>query len=72
MGKPLHILLIEDDMNTCNRISNYIATKDNMDLVGVTNNSYVGIQYVQNTLPDAVILDPVSYTHLTLPTTSRV
>ena len=29
MGKPLHILLIEDDMNTCNRISNYIATKDN-------------------------------------------
>ena len=44
-------------MNTCNRISNYIATKDNMDLAGVTNNSYVGIQYVQNTLPDAVILD---------------
>lgn len=57
MEKTLHILLIEDDMNTCNRISNYIATKDNMDLAGVTNNSYVGIQYVQNTLPDAVILD---------------
>lgn len=57
MEKMLHILLIEDDMNTCNRISNYIATKDNMDLAGVTNNSYVGIQYVQNTLPDAVILD---------------
>lgn len=56
MEKTLHILLIEDDMNTCNRISNYIATKDNMDLAGVTNNSYVGIQYVQNTLPDAVIL----------------
>ena len=48
MEKTLHILLIEDDMNTCNRISNYIATKDNMDLAGVTNNSYVGIQYVQN------------------------
>ena len=30
MEKTLHILLIEDDMNTCNRISNYIATKDNM------------------------------------------
>ena len=43
MEKTLHILLIEDDMNTCNRISNYIATKDNMDLAGVTNNSYVGI-----------------------------
>lgn len=57
MEKTLHILLIEDDMDTCNRISNYIATKDNMDLAGVTNNSYVGIQYVQNTLPDAVILD---------------
>ena len=28
MEKTLHILLIEDDMNTCNRISNYIATKD--------------------------------------------
>ena len=39
MEKTLHILLIEDDMNTCNRISNYIATKDNMDLAGVTNNS---------------------------------
>ena len=38
MEKMLHILLIEDDMNTCNRISNYIATKDNMDLAGVTNN----------------------------------
>lgn len=35
MEKTLHILLIEDDMNTCNRISNYIATKDNMDLAGV-------------------------------------
>lgn len=57
MEKTLHILLIEDDMDTCNRISNYIASKDNMDLAGVTNNSYVGIQYVQNTLPDAVILD---------------
>lgn len=57
MEKRLVVLLVEDDRNTCEVISKYIQGQDDMELAGVTNNSSDAIQYVKDTLPDAVILD---------------
>jgi len=57
MDRVLSILLIEDDQNTCNEIINYIDGLNDIYLVGVTNSSEEGINYVKNLLPDAVILD---------------
>lgn len=57
MERKLTVLLIEDDQNACNDIVNYIEGLEDVILVGVTNSSEEGINYVHNFLPDAVILD---------------
>lgn len=51
------ILLVEDDLSACTEISNCIDNFDDMTLVGIIDNSTDAISYVQNNLPDAVILD---------------
>lgn len=55
--KMLSILLVEDDKAACDEIENYIDTCGNVCLTGITGNSDEALEMVQNTLPDAVILD---------------
>lgn len=57
MDKPLSILLVEDDKDTCKKFTYYIDELDDVILVNVTNNSYRAIDYIKEYLPDAVILD---------------
>ena len=57
MGKNLSVLLVEDDANACQDIIRYIDELDDVDLIGITNDSNKAIEYVQDYLPDSVILD---------------
>ena len=56
-NKPMPILLIEDDISECEKFKDYIQTRDDVRLVGVTGSSTVGIELVKKHLPETVILD---------------
>ena len=58
MDKPLTVLLVEDEPSECQEIITYIeAGDDSIQLVGVTNNTIKAMQYVNDCLPEAIILD---------------
>ena len=57
MEKKLSVLLVEDDEKECNLIAQYIDELDDVSLVGTTDNSEQGIEYVKDFLPEAIILD---------------
>ncbi|MFT4143473.1 MAG: sporulation initiation factor Spo0A C-terminal domain-containing protein [Mobilitalea sp.] len=57
MNEALAVLLVEDDPVQCEAFTQYTASIDNIELIGITNNSETALQYVKHYLPDAVILD---------------
>lgn len=57
MARPLSVLLVEDDANTCQEIIRYIDELDDIILVDVTNNSTKAEKIIRDSLPDAIILD---------------
>lgn len=57
LEKCLSVLLVEDDDIACRDIRNYIDELNDLELIGITNNSNKAIEYVSDLLPDVVILD---------------
>lgn len=57
MERKLKILLIEDDPVECQAITQAINLKDDIFLIGATNNIFKALELVQEGLPDAIILD---------------
>ena len=57
MNKPLTILIIEDEPSECEALIQCIELKENLRLVGVTNNTTKAIEYIKDFQPDAIILD---------------
>lgn len=57
MEKRMSILVVEDDEKDCKKVKRYIDELDDIDLVGITNNSDDAICYVKEFLPEAIILD---------------
>ena len=57
MNGPLHVLLIEDEQDVCQRFVEEIDEREDIILVGITNDSYEALELVQNNAPDAIILD---------------
>lgn len=57
MEKELTVLLVEDDPTSCKKIISLFDNSDDMILIGVTNSAFKAIEYIQNSLPDVVILD---------------
>ena len=55
--RPLLILLIEDDKTACDEITECIDMMEELQLAGVTDNAADAIEYVKDSLPDAIILD---------------
>lgn len=55
--RPLYVLLIEDDQDTCLRFKAEIEEKEDITLIGITNNSYRALELIQEYTPDAIILD---------------
>lgn len=57
MHRNLNILIIEDDMQTCQKFVEYADSSDEINIVSITNNSYRALELVEEYLPDAIILD---------------
>lgn len=57
MEKPLSILLVEDDLLECQEMIRQIESTSEVRLAGVTNNIVKALEYVTDSLPDAIILD---------------
>lgn len=57
MERALNVILVEDDAQTCTRFLEHAETIDNLQLLGVSNNSYRALQLVEQYHPDAIILD---------------
>ena len=57
MDRPLSVLLIEDEPLDCQEIIAQIDAAEDVLLVGVTNNIIKAVEYVTDSLPDAIILD---------------
>lgn len=57
MCKEITILLVEDDMIACQELEKSIKNRENMQLVGTTNNASEALDMVKYHLPDVIILD---------------
>lgn len=53
----MRILLVEDDTQLCQDFVTYIDELDDVTLIGITNNSNKAIEIIEDTKPDAIILD---------------
>lgn len=55
--QEITVLLVEDDVEECNELQNYADSANDVNLVGITNNSDEALEMVQAFLPDVVLLD---------------
>lgn len=55
----IRIALVDDNKEFCNLIWHYAKMVDDIDLVGVAHNGYDGLELIEKTQPDVVILDSV-------------
>lgn len=56
-NKPMSLLLIEDDEMECKKYRAYVETLNNVKLIGVTNSSDTGLEYLKTHNPEAIIVD---------------
>ena len=47
LNKPMSLLLVEDDEQDCKLFENYINTRDDVKLIGITKSSSQAIQYIK-------------------------
>lgn len=55
--KVMKLLLIEDDLNECNKFKELAKIKEEIEFIGITNSAEEGIKYVKRFMPEAIILD---------------
>lgn len=54
---PIKVLLVEDDIDECNKYKTISDKRSDINLVATTNSSTKAIEYLKYYKPDAVILD---------------
>lgn len=57
MNNMLTILVVEDDVNVCEKYAEYVETLDDISIISTTNNATTALQKIHTYLPDAIILD---------------
>lgn len=55
--KPMKILIIEDDIDDCNKLINCVKTRNDIEIVAVTDSDVDGLRYVKALKPEGIILD---------------
>lgn len=56
-SKPMKILIIEDDVNDCNNFISCIKSRNDVELVAVTDSDVEGLKYVKIKHPEGIVLD---------------
>lgn len=56
-SKPMKILIIEDDIDDCNNFVNCIKSRNDVELVALTDSDIEGLKYVKLKHPEGIVLD---------------
>ena len=56
-NKVINVVLIEDDKVECAKFEQYIKTRNDVKLIGITDSDVEGLELIKKNLPDAIILD---------------
>ena len=57
--EKIRMVLVDDNKEFCNLVRHYLRMVDDIELVGVAHNGYDGLEVIEKTQPDAVILDSI-------------
>ncbi len=55
--KQMKILIVEDDVNACNDFINCIKSREDINLIGMTDSDIEALKYVRLRHPEGIILD---------------
>lgn len=55
--KPMKILIVEDDINDCNKLIDSAKLRDDIEIVAITDSDIEALKYVKIKHPDGIILD---------------
>ena len=55
--KPMKILIIEDDLMDCNRFINCVKSRNDIEIVAITDSDIEGMNLVKQKRPEGIILD---------------
>ena len=55
--KPMKILIIEDDINDCNKFLECAKTRNDIEIVAITDSDIEGLRYVKTMHPEGIVLD---------------
>lgn len=53
----MKILIIEDDIDDCNKFINCVKNRKDIEIVAVTDSDVKGLKYVQTKSPEGIVLD---------------
>lgn len=56
-SNPMKILIIEDDINDCNKFINCVKKRKDIEIVAITDSDVEGLRYVKTKGPEGIILD---------------
>lgn len=56
-NKPMRLLLIEDDVNECNKFKKLEQEREDIKFIGITDSDIEGVKYVKMNMPEGIILD---------------
>ena len=56
-NKQMKILIIEDDANACNDFINCIKSREDINLIGITDSDMDALKYVKLHHPEGIVLD---------------
>ena len=56
-NKPMKLLLIEDDVNECNKFISLLKIRNDIEFVGITDSDIEGLELVKKFMPEGIILD---------------
>jgi len=56
-NKKINILIVDDNKDFCDILSEYLEKQEDMEIVGVANNGREAVDLIPQKLPDLVILD---------------
>lgn len=56
-SNPMKILIIEDDINDCNNFINCVKSRNDIEIVAITDSDIEGLKYVKIKKPDGIVLD---------------
>lgn len=56
-AKPMKILIIEDDINDCNNFIECAKTRNDIEIVAITDSDIDGLRYAKTLRPEGIVLD---------------